>query len=192
MKKRIVLRRWLSAATLTGLLSLVWATAAAAQDPAQFRIGYQKGSVSLVLAKSHRLLEERFPATRISWIEFPAGPQMLEALNVGSIDLGSTGDIPPIFAQAAGADLLYVGVEPPKPKAEVILVPENSPIKTVADLKGHKVAFQKGSSSHNLLLRSLQKAGLKFTDIQPAYLTPADARAAFQQGNVDAWAIWDP
>ena len=117
---------------------------------------------------------------------------MLEALNVGSIDLGSTGDIPPIFAQAAGADLLYVGVEPPKPKAEVILVPENSPIKTVADLKGHKVAFQKGSSSHNLLLRSLQKAGLQFTDIQPAYLTPADARAAFQQGNVDAWAIWDP
>ncbi|WP_329803748.1 PhnD/SsuA/transferrin family substrate-binding protein, partial [Escherichia coli] len=75
----------------------------------------------------------------------PAGPQMLEALNVGSIDLGSTGDIPPIFAQAAGADLVYVGVEPPKPKAEVILVPENSPIKTVADLKGHKVAFQKGS-----------------------------------------------
>ncbi len=75
---------------------------------------------------------------------------MLEALNVGSIDLGSTGDIPPIFARAAGADLVYVGVEPPKPKAEVILVAENSPIKTVADLKGHKVAFQKGSSSHNL------------------------------------------
>ena len=117
---------------------------------------------------------------------------MLEALNVGSIDLGSTGDIPPIFAQAAGADLVYVGVEPPKPKAEVILVPENSPIKTVADLKGHKVAFQKGSSSHNLLLRALQQAGLKFTDIQATYLTPADARAAFQQGNVDAWAIWDP
>ncbi len=74
----------------------------------------------------------------------------------------------------------------------MILVAENSPIKTVADLKGHKVAFQKGSSSHNLLLRALRRAGLKFTDIQPTYLTPADARAAFQQGNVDAWAIWDP
>ncbi len=109
---------------------------------------------------------------------------MLEALNVGSIDLGSTGDIPPIFAQAAGADLVYVGVEPAKPKAEVILVPENSDIKSVADLKGRKVAFQKGSSSHNLLLRALQEAGLKFTDIQPVYLTPADARAAFQQKNV--------
>src|SRR5690606_25841550 len=68
----------------------------------------------------------------------------------------------------------------------------NSAIKNVAELKGHKVAFQKGSSSHNLLLRALQEAGLKFTDIQPVYLTPADARAAFQQGNVDAWAIWDP
>ena len=192
MKRPSLLRRWLGAGALAGIISLVWINTASAQDPAQFRIGYQKGSISLVLAKTHRLLEQRFPNTKISWIEFPAGPQMLEALNVGSIDLGSTGDIPPIFAQAAGADLLYVGVEPPKPKAEVILVPENSPIKTVAELKGRKVAFQKGSSSHNLLLRSLQKAGLKFTDIQPIYLTPADARAAFQQGNVDAWTIWDP
>ncbi|GAA58014.1 FMN reductase, partial [Clonorchis sinensis] len=150
-------------------------------SPEALRIGYQKGSIGMVLAKSHQLLEKRYPESKISWVEFPAGPQMLEALNVGSIDLGSTGDIPPIFAQAAGADLVYVGVEPPKPKAEVILVAENSPIKTVADLKGHKVAFQKGSSSHNLLLRALRQAGLKFTDIQPTYLTPADARAAFQQ-----------
>jgi ABC transporter, substrate-binding protein, aliphatic sulfonates family len=177
---------------LSGLLTLSAWSQASEPAPDALRIGYQKGSVSMVLAKSHQLLEKRYPSTKISWVEFPAGPQMLEALNVGSIDLGSTGDIPPIFAQAAGADLLYVGAEPPKPKAEVILVPENSPIKTVADLKGHKVAFQKGSSSHNLLLRALQQAGLKFTDIQPTYLTPADARAAFQQGNVDAWAIWDP
>ena len=177
---------------LTGLLTLSAWSHAAETAPEALRIGYQKGSVSMVLAKSHGLLEKRYPQTKISWIEFPAGPQMLEALNVGSIDLGATGDIPPIFAQAAGADLVYVGAEPPKPKAEVILVPENSPIKTVADLKGHRVAFQKGSSSHNVLLRSLQRAGLQFTDIQPVYLTPADARAAFQQGNVDAWTIWDP
>lgn len=175
--------------TLTALLSL---STYAADAPAQFRIGYQKGSVSMVLAKSHQMLEQRFPHTQIQWIEFPAGPQMLEALNVGSIDLGSTGDIPPIFAQAAGVDLLYVGSEPPKPKAEVILVPKDSPIHSVAGLKGHKVAFQKGSSSHNLLLRALAQAGLGFNDIQPIYLTPADARAAFQQGDVDAWAIWDP
>ncbi|WP_414713433.1 sulfonate ABC transporter substrate-binding protein [Siccibacter turicensis] len=183
----------LAGIALSGLLSLS-ATAHAAEPaaPEALRIGYQKGSVSMVLTKSHRFLEQRYPHTRISWVEFPAGPQMLEALNVGSIDLGSTGDIPPIFAQAAGADLVYIGAEPAKPKAEVILVPENSPLKSVADLKGRKVAFQKGSSSHNLVLRALQQAGLTFKDIQPIYLTPADARAAFQQGNVDAWAIWDP
>ncbi|MGC6387563.1 sulfonate ABC transporter substrate-binding protein [Ewingella sp. S1.OA.A_B6] len=181
---------------MVGLLATLSLSAQAAttqeKAPAEFRIAYQKGSVGLVLAKSHRLLEQRFPETKISWVEFPAGPQILEALNVGSIDLGGTGDLPPLFAQAAGADLLYVGAEPPKPKAEVILVDNDSPIKTVADLKGHKVAFQKGSSSHNLLLRALQQAGLTFSDIKPIYLTPADARAAFQQHDVDAWAIWDP
>ncbi|MEH0874174.1 sulfonate ABC transporter substrate-binding protein [Pectobacterium cacticida] len=189
------LAMWLhQLSTVLAASAILFMSTAYAQDniPSQLRIGYQKGSVSLVLAKSHQLLEKRFPNTKISWVEFPAGPQMLEALNVGSIDLGGTGDIPPIFAQAAGADLLYVGMEPPKPQAEVILVPEGSQVKTVADLKGRKVAFQKGSSAHNTLLRALQRDGLKFTDIKPTYLTPADARAAFQQGNVDAWAIWDP
>ena len=182
----------LFAALLLALLAMSNGLRAAEADPAAIRIGYQKGSVSMVLAKAHRLLEQRYPHTQIRWIEFPAGPQMLEALNIGSIDLGSTGDIPPLFAQAAGADLLYIGAEPPKPRAEVILVADNSPVRTVADLRGRKVALQKGSSSHNLLLRALQQAGLSFKDIQPVWLTPADARAAFQQGNVDAWAIWDP
>mgnify|MGYP002656267831 CR=1 FL=1 len=186
-----VIRQFI-ALLLPGLLSVSAALHAAPQAPEAIRIGYQKGSGSMGWAKAHRLLEQRYPSTQIRWVEFPAGPQMLEALNVGSIDLGSTGDIPPLFAQAAGADLLYVGAEPPKPKAEVILVPTDSKIKTVADLKGRKVALQKGSSSHNLLLRALQQAGLGFQDIQPVWLTPADARAAFQQGNVDAWAIWDP
>ncbi len=97
----------------------------------------------MVLAKSHQLLEQRYPQTHISWIEFPAGPQMLEALNVGSIDIGSTGDIPPIFAQAAGADLVYIGAEPPKPKAEVILVAQGSPIHNVAELKGKRSLSRK-------------------------------------------------
>ncbi|MBB3105187.1 aliphatic sulfonate ABC transporter substrate-binding protein [Azomonas macrocytogenes] len=174
---------------LLGLLTLAQTALA---DPALLRIGYQKGSSGLVLAKEHRLLEKRFPQTRIQWIEFPAGPQMLEALNIGSLDIGSTGDIPPLFAQAADADLLYIGAEPAKPKAEVILVAPGSPINSIAELKGHKVALQKGSSSHNLLLRALAKAGLSFKDIQPVYLSPADARAAFESGSVDAWAIWDP
>lgn len=165
---------------------------ALASEPDTLRIGYQKGSITLVLAKEHGLLEKRFAHTQIKWIEFPAGPQMLEALNIGSLDIASTGDIPPIFAQVAGADLVYIGAEPPKPRAETILVRNESPLRSVADLKGRKVAFQKGSSAHNVVLRALNKAGLTFKDIQPIYLTPADARAAFENGSVDAWAIWDP
>jgi sulfonate transport system substrate-binding protein len=177
-------------ACLLGAMAIAQHSLAA--DPAALRIGYQKGSASLVLAKEHKLLEQRFANTQIKWIEFPAGPQMLEALNIGSLDVGSTGDIPPLFAQAAGADLLYIAAEPAKPQAEVIVVANASPIQSVAELKGKKVAFQKGSSSHNLLLRALNKAGLTFTDIQPIYLSPADARAAFEAGSVDAWVIWDP
>ncbi|RMR08170.1 Alkanesulfonate transporter substrate-binding subunit [Pseudomonas savastanoi pv. glycinea] len=175
-----------------GLLGLASAHSALAADPQTLRVGYQKGSIALVIAKEKGLLEKRFADTKIQWIEFPAGPQMLEALNIGALDLGSTGDIPPLFAQAAGADLVYVGAEPAKPAAETILVRKGSPLQNVADLKGKKVAFQKGSSSNNVLLRALNKAGLTFKDIQPIYLTPADARAAFEQGSVDAWAIWDP
>ncbi|WP_440811246.1 sulfonate ABC transporter substrate-binding protein [Pseudomonas syringae] len=165
---------------------------ASAKEPDSLRIGYQKGSITLVLAKEHALLEKRFPDTKIQWIEFPAGPQMLEALNIGSLDIASTGDIPPIFAQVAGADLVYIGAEPAKPQAETLLVRNESPLHSVTDLKGRKVALQKGSSSHNVVLRVLNKAGLTFKDIQPIYLTPADARAAFENGSVDAWAIWDP
>lgn len=175
-----------------GLIGLASAYSALADDPQNLRVGYQKGSIALVIAKEKGLLEKRFADTKIQWIEFPAGPQMLEALNIGALDLGSTGDIPPLFAQAAGADLVYIGAEPAKPAAETILVRKDSPLQSVADLKGKKVAFQKGSSSNNVLLRALNKAGLSFKDIQPIYLTPADARAAFEQGSVDAWAIWDP
>ena len=179
----------LLAATLAfcGLLNSV-----SAAEPDALRIGYQKGSITLVLAKEHGLLEKRFANTQVKWIEFPAGPQMLEALNIGSLDVASTGDIPPIFAQVAGADLVYVGAEPAKPSAETILVRNDSALHSVSDLKGHKVALQKGSSAHNLVLRALNKAGLSFKDIQPVYLSPADARAAFENGSVDAWAIWDP
>lgn len=177
---------------LAMLLLLGCMGSAQAADPQALRIGYQKGSISLVLAKQHRLLEQRFAHTQVEWIEFPAGPQMLEALNIGSLDIGSTGDIPPIFAQAAGADLLYIGAEPAKPQAEVILVPKDSPISAVGELKGKRIALQKGSSAHNLLLRALAKAGLGIADVQPVYLAPADARAAFERGSVDAWVIWDP
>ncbi|MGY2963449.1 sulfonate transport system substrate-binding protein [Pseudomonas sp. TE36184] len=157
------------------------------------RIGYQKYG-TLVLLKAKGTLEKRLAAdgVQVQWTEFPGGPQLLEGLNVGSIDFGVTGETPPVFAQAAGADLLYVAYEPPAPTSEAILVPKDSPIKSVAELKGKKVVLNKGSNVHYLLVRALEDAGLKYTDVQTVFLPPADARAAFERGSVDAWVIWDP
>src|ERR1700723_3323257 len=157
------------------------------------RIGYQKYG-TLVLLKARGSLEKRLAPlhVQVKWTEFPAGPQLLEGLNVGSIDFGPVGEAPPISPQAAGADLVYVGNEPAASAAEAIIVPSNSPIKTVAELKGKKVALNKGSNVHFLLVKLLEKAGVKYTDIDTVFLTPADARAAFERGSVDAWAIWEP
>lgn len=157
------------------------------------RIGYQKYG-TLVLLKAKGTLEKRLApqGIEVKWTEFPGGPQLLEGLNVGAIDFGVTGETPPVFAQAAGADLLYVAHEPPAPAGEAILVRKDSPLRGVADLKGKKVALNKGSNVHYLLVRALEEAGLGYRDIQPVYLAPADARAAFERGAVDAWVIWDP
>jgi sulfonate transport system substrate-binding protein len=157
------------------------------------RIGYQKYG-TLVLLKARGSLEKHLAQNHVEvqWTEFPAGPQLLEGLNVGSIDFGIAGEAPPIFAQAAGADIVYVGYEPQASAGEALIVPKNSPIKTLSDLRGKKVALNKGSNVHYLLVKLLEKAGLKYSDIDAIYLAPADARAAFERGSVDAWVIWEP
>ncbi len=179
------------------LVTCLGASTVGAATPAgallsELRIGYQKSSVNLLIARRLGLIERRFPGVQIRWVEFSAGPQLLEALGAASLDFGMTGDTPPIFAQAAGRDVLYVGGETPKPRSSAILVPVGSGIHSLADLRGKRVAFQRGSSAHYLVLRALEKAGLRLSDIQPVYLAPADARAAFERHSVDAWAIWDP
>lgn len=159
----------------------------------EIRIGYQKYG-TLTLLKGRGTLEKRLAAQNIAvkWTEFPAGPVLLEGLNVGSIDFGTVGEAPPIFAQAAGARLVYVGNEPPSPASEAIVVPKGSSLRSVADLRGKKIALNKGSNVHYLLVKALEKAGVPWGEIQPVYLPPADARAAFERGSVDAWVIWDP
>jgi sulfonate transport system substrate-binding protein len=157
------------------------------------RVGFQKYG-TLVLLKAKGALEQKLEPLgyKVTWTEFPSGPPLLEALNVGAIDFGTAGETPPIFAQAADAPFLYVGHEPPAPKGEAILVAKDSPVRTVADLKGRKVALNKGSNVHYLLVRALENAGIAYSDIQTTFLAPADARAAFVRGDVEAWVIWDP
>ena len=180
---------WLAGLTAPGLCLSLPALAI----ERELRIGVQKYG-SLVLLRERGLLEQRLAPQgwTVTWTEFPGGPQLLEALNVGAIDFGTTGEAPPIFAQAAGAPLLYVGYEPPAPRGEAILVPKESPVADVAGLKGRKVALNKGSNVHYLLVKALEAAGLAYGDVEPVFLPPADARAAFERGAVDAWVIWDP
>lgn len=166
---------------LLGTLGLAAHFGVQAQTPPELRIGFQKGSINLVLLKSLNLLDKHLPGTAVKWVEFPAGPQLLEALAVGSVDVGAVGDSPPVFAQAAGKDIVYIGAEPPKPDTSAVLVRPGSPLKTLADLKGKRVAAQKGSSAHFLLVQAVKKGGLQWSDITPVYLPPADARAAFEK-----------
>ncbi|KVD45943.1 ABC transporter substrate-binding protein [Burkholderia sp. ABCPW 11] len=190
-------RRWLhgAAAGLAGLALGPLAVAPARADAGgtRLRIGFQKYG-NFVVLKARGTLEKRLASqgVTVQWLEFPAGPQLLEGLNAGAIDVGTVGETPPIFAQAAGVDFVYIGNEPPAPQGEAIVVLPDSPIRTVAQLRGKKVAFNKGSNVHYLLVKALEHAGLAYADIQPIYLTPADARAAFVQRSVDAWVIWDP
>src|SRR3984885_6314372 len=197
--RQVKIRQILGSATLA--LATAWALLPlthALQVPARaadrvVRIGYQKYG-NFILSKGTGALDKTLAAqgVKVEWTEFPSGPPLLEALNAGAIDIGQTGEAPPIFAQGANAGFVYIAHEPPAPKGEAILVPKDSPIKSVADLKGKKVALNKGSNVHYLLIKVLQRAGIKYSEIEPVFLAPADARAAFERGSVDAGAIWDP
>ena len=168
------------------------ATSGRAQPARKLRIGFQKGEPTLVTAKQNRALDTALAPldVEVEWLEFQFGPPMLEAMRVGSVDFGGVGDTPPIFAQAAHADLLYVAALPAG--ASAILVPPGSALKNLHDLKGKKLAFARGSSAHNLAVVAVEKGGLTWDDIVPVPLAPADAAAAFERGNIDAWSIWDP
>jgi sulfonate transport system substrate-binding protein len=158
----------------------------------EIRVGYQKNGV-LVIARQQAALENHFkPAgIEVKWVEFSSGPPMMEAMNVGSVDYGAVGDSPPVFAQAAGAAIVYAAGQPVT-NGQGILVPADSSIRSIADLKGKRVGFTKGSSAHNIVVQTLEKAGLSYSDITPIYLTPPDAGPAFANGGIDAWSIWDP
>jgi len=188
MKRREFLKLSLGSAATAALSSRARAQAGIKE----IRVGYQKTGV-LVIARQQAVLEKHFAEKQITikWIEFTSGPPLLEAMSTGSVDFGAVGDTPPIFAQAANANIVYVAGSPIT-NGQGILVPANSTIQTIADLKGERIGFAKGTSAHNVLIATLEKAGLTYEDITPVYLSPPDAGPAFANGSIEAWAIWDP
>ncbi len=180
-------REWLALCAAAAL-----AGCAPTSRMAPVRIGFQRSGV-LLLAKSRGALKAGLPdGATVEWVEFPAGPPLMEAMAAGAIDFGAVGEAPPIFAQAAGAPIVYAAVQPVTGAGAALLVPAASTIRAVADLKGRKVAFTKASSAHLFMIQALKQVGLTLADIQPIHLSPGDASGAFASGSIDAWATWDP
>ncbi|MEL6064670.1 MULTISPECIES: aliphatic sulfonate ABC transporter substrate-binding protein [unclassified Methylobacterium] len=186
-------RRSLLTALAALPVGLAVTRSAHATEPGILRIGYQKNGI-LVVAKQQGIIERRLEPLghTVRWVEFSFGPPLLEALSLDGIDFGQTGDAPPIFAQAARSNLVYAAAQESGSSGIGILLPKGSAIRSLADLKGKRVAFAKASSAHNLTIAALEKAGLTYADIEPVTLAPADAAAAFARGSIDAWTIWDP
>lgn len=177
------------------VVALALAFALPVQANETLRIGYQKSSTLITVLKTQGTLDKALAQQNIdvSWHEFPSGLPLLEALNVGNVDISAdVADTVPIFAQAAQAKLTYFAQEAPSPSAQAIVVRQDSPLQQLSDLKGKKVAVTKAAGAHYLLIAALKKAGLEFSDIEPAYLSPADGRAAFENNKVDAWVTWEP
>jgi len=187
-------RRTLLASATLAAPALILSRNARADSKGTLKIGYQKASVTLVLARARGTFEAKLNPLGydVTWAEFTSGPPMLEALNAGAVNFAYTGEPPVIFAQAAGTPIVYVASTQPSPRALAILKPAGSKLQSVHDLAGKQVAVAKGSSAHYLLVSALAHAGVPYTDVTKVFLQPADARAAFSSGAVDAWSIWDP
>src|SRR5882672_37518 len=185
-------RREFLGLSVGGAIAALSSRAEAQTTVKEIKIGYQKTGV-LVIARQRAMLEKQFAGRQIGikWIEFTSGPPLLEAMSIGSVDVGAVGDTPPVFAQAANANIVYVAGSRIT-NGQGILVSANSGIRSIADLRGKRVGFTKGSSAHNVVIATLEKAGLTYEDITPVYLTPPDAGPAFANGSIEAWAIWDP
>lgn len=164
-----------------------------AEQERELRIGYQKFG-NLGVLKARQSLEQRFSQQGISvlWSEFPAGPQLLYALQNNEIDFGTTGEVPPIFAQASGSSVAYISWEPPAPSSVGIVVPRDSEIHTLHDLRGKRISVNKGSNVHWLLLQLLEEAGIALDEVKVIYAPPKYPLTASDYLSVDAWMMWDP
>ncbi|WP_020673654.1 ABC transporter substrate-binding protein [Amycolatopsis nigrescens] len=186
----------LTAVTVAGCGGKAETTAAAVPPPVSpadlakvtLKVGDQKGNIQTLLTAAGQLGQPY----RIEWATFTSGPPLLEAASAGAVDIGGVGNTPPIFAAAAGAKINVVSAARGDVKGDALLVPSDSPVRDVRELRGKTIGVAKGSSAHGQLLYNLRDAGLSTKDVKISFLQPADAYSAFTQHQLDAWAIWDP
>jgi aliphatic sulfonates family ABC transporter substrate-binding protein len=159
----------------------------------EIRIGYQKFG-TLNILKALGTLDAILASERVTvrWEGFSSGPPLLEALRQGTLDFGATGEVPPVFAQASGAPFLYIAHEPAVPQGVALVVPQDSKIYHVDDLRGKRLKFSRGSNVHYLVLRALETHGLSMDDVQVLFAEPQDPVHYIDNGDADGWAFWDP
>jgi sulfonate transport system substrate-binding protein len=170
-------------------LVAIAATLPLAASAATLKVGDQQLQTRGILEASGQLKDVPY---QIEWFNFPAAQPLGEALNAGAIDVGGLGDAPLIFAYSAGAKIRAVSAARSTPVDLAIVVPDGSPIRNAADLKGKRIATTRGSIGHYLAVATLEHANLKLTDVTWSYMQPVDAQAALATGGVDAWSTWDP
>ncbi|TXN50160.1 ABC transporter substrate-binding protein [Methylobacterium sp. WL119] len=174
-------------ALLTVLALLVALVPARAEDV--LRVGDQRGNARALMEAAGVL--DGLPY-RLAWSEFPAAAPLLEALNAGAIDAGGVGDAPFTFAAAAGVPVKAFLAFRNRQDGLAILAAADSPIRTVADLKGRRIATNRGSIGHQVVLAALGEAGLPADAVTLSFLPPADAKIALASGSVYDWATWEP
>lgn len=199
MTRNPTLRRravpWIALAVLIGAVTigLLWfrPQGGSGHDRPVLKIGDQRGGAQALMRAAGEL--DGVPY-RIEWAQFPAASPLLEALGAGAIDVGGVGAPPFAFAYAGGAKIKAVfAYRPQGPgvgRASAIVVPKDSPVRSVAQLKGRKLATVRGSAGQDLALRLIEQAGLAPSDVRWTYLDNGGAKAALESGAIDAWSTW--
>lgn len=186
-------RRSLLQLAASGLALSALPLSSRAANLEELRLDYAYYSPTSLVLRHFGWLEEAFKAdgTRVKWVLSAGSNRALEYLNANSIDIGSSAGLAALLAKANGTPIKTPYIYS-RPEWTALVVPKNSPIRTLAALKGKKVAATKGTDPYLFLLRSLQSVGLRRNDIEHVALQHADGRAALEQGRVDAWAGLDP
>lgn len=172
-----------------GLALLAACGKRAGSDIGTLYAGDQKGGSKVVLTAAGKLTGLPY---RIEWSAFPNAAPLLEALNAGAIDTGIGGDSAFIFAIGTGAAIKAIGAQKYEGRGSVLVVPRDSPIRSLNDIVGKRIATPRGSVAHNFILAALEAQGRPLDAVSFAFLSPQDGQAALQGGSVDGWAIWDP
>lgn len=164
------------------------------QEEVVINIGVQGKTGILPYARDKQYFEKAFEkvGVKVTWNEFASGPPHFEALASGRIDFGVVGGTPVIAGQSGGVDFRAIGVTTDGKKGNSIIVPKESSIKELTDLKGKKIGVAKGSSAYNFMYMAIDRAGITDEEVEIIQLQPDEARPALDNGSIDAWSIWEP